>query len=87
MHTVHDAPDLLPAARALAVRLAQGPREAAALTKSLLNRSFETDYGAMCAFESYAQGLAMHTPYHAAAAARFVSGERPSYDWDAMPGN
>lgn len=87
VHTVHEAPDLLPAARALAARLAEGPREAAALTKNLLNRSFETDYSAMCAFESYAQGLAMHTPYHAAAAARFVSGERPSYDWDAMPSN
>ncbi|MDF3860807.1 enoyl-CoA hydratase/isomerase family protein [Achromobacter denitrificans] len=87
VHAVHEPPALLPAARSLAARLAQGPREAAALTKSLLNRSFETDYGTMCAFEAYAQGLALHTPYHAAAAARFVSGERPSYDWDAMPGH
>ncbi len=87
VHSVHEAAELLPAARSLAARLAEGPREAAALTKNLLNRSFETDYGAMCTLESYAQGLAMHTPYHAAAAARFVSGERPSYDWDAMSAN
>ncbi|MBO9355747.1 enoyl-CoA hydratase/isomerase family protein [Bordetella petrii] len=84
VYAVHEPDALLPQARSLARRLAQGPREAAALTKKLLNRSFETDYSAMCAFEALAQGLAMHTPFHAFAAARFAAGERPGYDWDAM---
>lgn len=82
VHAIHAPEALLPAARTFAQKLAQGPREAAAMTKRLLNRSFETDYAAMCTFEAYAQGVAMHTPYHADAAARFAEGEAPAYDWD-----
>ncbi|NYT23270.1 enoyl-CoA hydratase/isomerase family protein [Alcaligenaceae bacterium] len=84
VYAIHEPDTLLPAAQALAEKLAQGPREATALTKMLLNRSFETDYSAMCAFEACAQGIAMHSPYHAAAATRFASGKRPAYDWDAL---
>lgn len=83
VHAVHEPAALLPAARAFAAKLTQGPREAAAMTKRLLNRSFETDHAAMCTFEAYAQGLAMHTSFHAAAAAGFTRGEPPAYDWDA----
>ncbi len=84
VHSVHEADTLLPAAHAFARKLAAGPREAAALTKNLLNKSFETDYAAMCSLEAYAQAVAMHAPYHAQAAARFVAGEPSAYDWDAL---
>jgi len=86
VHAIHAPEALLPAARAFASKLAQGPREAAAMTKKLLNRSFETDYVAMCTFEAYAQGVAMQTPYHAQAAARFAAGEPPAYDWVSPAG-
>lgn len=82
VHAVH-VPDALPeAAWALARKLSDGPREAAAMTKNLLNKSFETDYATMCSLEAYAQGIAMHTDYHAAAAARFAQGQPSAYDWD-----
>lgn len=82
VHAVHTHEALLPAAHTLAHRLAAGPREAAAMTKNLLNKSFETDYATMCSLEAYAQAVAMATPFHARAAARFLADEPGGYDWD-----
>jgi len=77
------APEALPdAARAFAARLCEGPREATAMTKNMLNKSFETDYATMCSLEAYSQAIAMSTAYHADAARRFASGEPAPYDWD-----
>lgn len=84
VHSVHEASVLLPSAHAFAAKLAAGPREATAMTKNLLNRSFETDYTAMCSLEAYAQAVAMQTPYHAEAAARFKAGQASVYDWDGL---
>ncbi|HSV77978.1 MAG TPA: enoyl-CoA hydratase/isomerase family protein, partial [Ramlibacter sp.] len=84
VHAVHEPEALLPQARAFARRLAAGPREAAAMTKNLLNKSFETSYGAMSSFEAYAQAVAMASPYHAQAAGRFAAGEPSAYDWDQL---
>ncbi|VTU21570.1 Carnitinyl-CoA dehydratase [Variovorax sp. SRS16] len=82
VHAVHEPDALLREAHAFARRLCDGPREATAMTKDLLNKSFETDYATMCSLEACAQGIAMHTPYHAEAAARFSRGEPSLYDWD-----
>lgn len=84
VHAVHPTDQLLPAAHAFARKLAAGPREATAMTKNLLNKSFETDYATMCSLEAYAQGIAMHTPYHARSVARFATGEPSAYDWDRI---
>lgn len=82
VQAVH-APDVLLAeAHAFARKLCDGPREAAAMTKNMLNKSFETDYATMCSLEAYSQAIAMSTPYHADAARRFASGEPAPYDWD-----
>lgn len=82
VHQVHASEALLPQAHAFARRLAAGPREAMGLTKSLLNKSFETDYATLASFEACAQAVSMATPYHAQAAARFAAGEPVLYDWD-----
>lgn len=82
VHAVHAPEVLLAQAHAFARKLCDGPREAAAMTKNLLNKSFETDYATMCSLEAYAQGIAMHTPYHAEAAARFTQGQPSAFDWD-----
>lgn len=82
VHAVHAPEALLAEAHIFARKLCDGPREAAAMTKDMLNKSFETDYATMCSLEAYAQGVAMHTPYHAQAATRFASGKPGLYDWD-----
>lgn len=82
VHAVHDPDTLLREAHTFAQRLASGPREAIGLTKELLNLSLDADYATMCALEANAQGVVMHAPYHADAAARFADGAPPRYDWD-----
>jgi 2-(1,2-epoxy-1,2-dihydrophenyl)acetyl-CoA isomerase len=82
VHAVHEAEALPAQARAFARRLAAGPREALGLTKKLLNKSFETDYATLAAFEACAQAVCMASPYHAQAVARFSAGEPALYDWD-----
>lgn len=84
VHAVHAENALLPEARAFAARLCLGPREAAGLTKALVNRSFETDCAAMFTAEASAQAIAMQTPYHAQAVADFARDGRFGYDWDRL---
>jgi len=80
---VHEPDALLPAAHALADKLCAGPREASGMAKRLLAQSFETDFPTLCLLEAQAQAVAMHTPYHAEAVARFNAGQPLRYDWDA----
>jgi len=82
VHSTHEADSLLADAHAFARKLARGPREATAMTKDILNRTFETDYATLCSLEASAQGVAMHTPYHAQAASRFSQGLPSLFDWD-----
>lgn len=84
--SIHAPDALLVEARAFARRLADGPREALAIGKRLVNRSFETDYATMTTLESCAQAICLNTPYHQAGAARFVNGEPALYDWDRARG-
>jgi enoyl-CoA hydratase/carnithine racemase len=82
VHAVYPPEALLNEAHSFARKLCAGPREATALTKSLLNKSFETDHATLSALEAYAQAVAMHTPYHEQAVARFAQGEPGVFDWD-----
>jgi enoyl-CoA hydratase/carnithine racemase len=84
VHAVHADDALQAEARAFAQRLREGPREAAGMTKNLVNRSFETDCAAMFMAEASAQAVAMQTPYHAQAVADFARDGAFRYDWDRM---
>jgi len=83
VHSVHSPHALPEAAHAFASRLAQGPPEALGITKRLLERSLDTDYATMAMLEASGQGIAMASPYHRDAVARFARGEAPTYDWDS----
>ena len=84
VHAVHAEGVLLPEARAFAQRLCIGPREAAGMTKNMVNRSFETDCAAMFMAEANAQAVAMQTAYHARAVADFARDGAFAYDWDRL---
>jgi enoyl-CoA hydratase/carnithine racemase len=82
VHAVHE-PEALPAeALRFARRFLAGPREAMGLTKSLMNKSFETPYATLAELEGHAQAVASTTAYHGAAVAGFSRGEPAAYDWD-----
>lgn len=76
--------ELLSAAGDLAARLAAGPRDVLAATKSLLNRSFELSMESMLQFELYAQSFFFGTPEHRALLSTFLglSGNGASADGD-----
>lgn len=82
VHSVHEPEALAAEALSFARRFVPGPREAVGLTKSLLNRTFETPYATLAELEGQAQAIASTTPYHAEAVAGFVRGEPATYDWD-----
>lgn len=82
VNTVHEPDELLPAAHRLAERLAAGPREAFALSKRMLNQSFESDYATFSMLEANAQAICMASEYHAAAVKSFLNGQSAAFDWD-----
>jgi 2-(1,2-epoxy-1,2-dihydrophenyl)acetyl-CoA isomerase len=84
LYAIHPAQDLLPAAHALAGRLAQGSKHAIGVTKKIVNRSFQSDYGAMAEMEAAAQAILFTTDFHQEAVRRFQSKETPLYNWDAL---
>ncbi|HVU52921.1 MAG TPA: enoyl-CoA hydratase-related protein [Polyangia bacterium] len=65
----HD--ELQPAARALAARLAAGPREAHAVTKRMLNREAHLDLAAAIEAEAVAQAACLQTEAFREAARRY----------------
>ncbi len=86
LYAIHGQEDLLPAARALALRLAQGSKTAIGMTKRIANRSFQSDYTTMAEMEADAQAIVFTTDFHKEAVRRFQSKETPLYNWDAMDG-
>jgi 2-(1,2-epoxy-1,2-dihydrophenyl)acetyl-CoA isomerase len=64
------------AALALAARYHSASTEVLGISKSILNRSFESDYETLAELESDAQALALHTDYHDEAVANFLN-KRP----------
>ena len=84
VHAVYAEDVLLAEARAFAQRLCIGPREAAGMTKNMVNRSFETDSAAMFVAEANAQAVAMQSAYHAQAVADFARDGVFAYDWDRL---
>jgi 2-(1,2-epoxy-1,2-dihydrophenyl)acetyl-CoA isomerase len=82
VHAVHPADSLVDEARKFAARLVPAPPAAIALTKRMLNRSFETPYETMLELETQAQGVASASAFHADAIAAFVSGKPGGFDWE-----
>ncbi|MDE2398986.1 MAG: enoyl-CoA hydratase/isomerase family protein, partial [Burkholderiales bacterium] len=82
VHSVVEPEALSAAALRFAGRFASGPREAMGLTKSLLNKSFETPYATLAELEGHAQAIASTAAYHPNAVATFLRGEPVAYDWD-----
>jgi 2-(1,2-epoxy-1,2-dihydrophenyl)acetyl-CoA isomerase len=75
---------LLVEARTLANRLKVGSKLAIGLSKSILNRSFETDYRALANHEATAQAVCLASDYHKQQAARFARKEPLPYDWEKL---
>ncbi len=86
VHTLHEPEALLADALRFARRFVAGPREAMGLTKTLMNKSFETSYATLAELECNAQAVASTAPYHDAAVEAFLRGEPAGYDWDRAPG-
>jgi len=75
---------LLAEAKAMANRLKLGSKLAIGLAKSILNRSFETDYRALANHEATAQAICLASDYHKQQVARFNRKEPLPFDWDAL---
>lgn len=86
LYGVYARDDLMPAARSLAGRLAQGSKAAIGLTKKIVNRSFQSDYATMAELESDGQAILFTTDYHREAVGRFQNKEPALYNWDKMGG-
>jgi 2-(1,2-epoxy-1,2-dihydrophenyl)acetyl-CoA isomerase len=71
--------DLIPAARALAREIADGPAAAIGMTKSLLNLSATASIDEMAEFEAYAQAIALSTDDHREGLRAFAEKRRPVY--------
>ncbi|MCY1427624.1 1,2-epoxyphenylacetyl-CoA isomerase [compost metagenome] len=82
VHSVYEPEALAEAARTFARRFMNAPREALAMTKGLINKSFETPYATLAELECGMQAVASQTPYHKEAIATFISGQPSRYDWD-----
>lgn len=80
---------LLDAALAFARRFDDAPTAVLGMTKSILNRAFESDRHALAQLESALQGLLVGSRYHAQAVQRFMAREAPAYGgaprFDAAP--
>ncbi|WP_442114119.1 enoyl-CoA hydratase/isomerase family protein [Pseudomonas sp. NUPR-001] len=84
VHAVYEPEDLQASAMAFARRFADSPREVLALSKSLLNKSFETPYATLAELECHAQAVVSTAPYHARAVSCFLQGEPAPFDWERM---
>ena len=71
LYGIYGSEELLPAARALAGRLAQGSKAAIGLTKKIVNRSFQSDYATMAELEADGQAIMFSTEFHKEAVRRF----------------
>ncbi|WP_353146050.1 enoyl-CoA hydratase/isomerase family protein [Pollutimonas bauzanensis] len=76
---------LLENALALAERYHQASTIGFGMSKNILNRSFNLDQDTLAELESYAQAVALHTPYHDAAVANFLNKRPLLFPGDIKP--
>jgi 2-(1,2-epoxy-1,2-dihydrophenyl)acetyl-CoA isomerase len=85
VHTVvADGADVVAAAQAYAGKLAQGPKTAAALTKRLVNKTFQASYGDIATAEADGQTLLFSSGFSKESIRRFLDKEPALYNWDQM---
>ena len=84
VHAIHEPGDLLPAAHALAGRLAKGSRTAMAQAKRLIDTATQGGQAQMVEAELAAQIACRDTEFHRQAVRRFASKSPALYNWDAM---
>ncbi|MBI2862912.1 MAG: enoyl-CoA hydratase [Chloroflexi bacterium] len=73
------ANELLPTARALARRLAQGPTVAFGMAKAVLNRTFSLDFATFLELEAYAQGMCFPTEDYKEGTRAFLDKREPRF--------
>ena len=84
VHAIHSSETLMDEARTFAQRLAKGSKAAMALTKRVVNGSYEMSYRDLVDAEANGQALMFTTGFHKEAVRRFVDKEPRLYDWDQM---
>jgi 2-(1,2-epoxy-1,2-dihydrophenyl)acetyl-CoA isomerase len=80
-HEVVPEGDPLAIGRAFAERFRNAPTQAIGMAKTILNQSFNLDRHALAELESYAQAVALETPYHQEAVANFLAKKPLGYVW------
>lgn len=85
VHTVTaEGASTLAEAQAYAAKLAQGPKTSVALTKRLVNKTFQSTYGDIVDAEADGQSLLFTSTFSREAIRRFLQKEPPLYNWDLM---
>lgn len=85
VHTVvEEDRDVLATAQAYAAKLAQGPKTAVALTKRLVNKTFQASYGDIAAAEADGQTLLFGSAFSKESIRRFLDKEPALFNWDQM---
>jgi 2-(1,2-epoxy-1,2-dihydrophenyl)acetyl-CoA isomerase len=84
VYAIHSPETLMDEARKLAGRFRNASTTSIALSKTILNQSFNLDLRAVLELEAYAQSVARNTDYHRAAVARFGDKQPSLFDWEAM---
>lgn len=82
VHQVVPQDDPLAAGIAFAQRFKHASTDAIGMAKNILNQSFNLDRHALAEMESYAQAVAIETPYHQGAVANFLSKKPLGFVWE-----
>lgn len=86
VHEIVPEGDPLATGIAFAERFRNAPTYAIGMAKTILNQSFHLDRHALAELESYAQAVALETPYHHQAAADFLAKKPLGYLWERHDG-
>jgi 2-(1,2-epoxy-1,2-dihydrophenyl)acetyl-CoA isomerase len=84
VYEIHPEDQLMERAREFAGRFRKASTTAIALSKNILNQSFNLDHRAVLEMEAFAQAVCNGSAYHQAAVQRFVDKEPPLFNWEAM---
>ena len=87
VHSIIEEGDVLTAAQDYAARIAIGPKTAVALSKRLVNKTFQSNYNDIADAEADGQTLLFNSDFAQEGVRRFVEKEPPLYNWDTMNKN
>jgi 2-(1,2-epoxy-1,2-dihydrophenyl)acetyl-CoA isomerase len=82
VHEIVAQDDPLATGLAFAERFRHAPTQAIGMAKTILNQSFNLDRHALAELESYAQAVALETPYHQQAVADFLAKKPLGFVWE-----